>query len=167
MPRSHAGKAVHTHRGVTRVRAVVRSDPSRDSGKDTSVRKCRKYEKEKHIMTNKLRALFAFSAIAVTGAALPAFAADTDPIHVTVPFAFKAGKASLPAGEYVVIEEDSGVIIIKGNKGSAMVLGMSGAENTSEKAGMSFERNEKGYVLKTVHGWGRITSSILPVSEQK
>ena len=118
-------------------------------------------------MTNKLRALFAFSAIAVTGAALPAFAADTDPLHVNVPFAFKAGKTTLPAGEYVVSEEDSGVIIIKGNKGSAMVLGISGTENNSEKSGMSFERNDKGYVLKSVHGWGRITSSILPVSEEK
>jgi hypothetical protein len=118
-------------------------------------------------MKNTLRALFAFSAIAVTGAALPAFAANTDPLHVTVPFAFKAGKTSLPAGEYVVSGEESGLIIIKGSKGSVMVLGVNGGENNIEKAGVSFERNDKGYVLKSVHGWGRITSSIVPVSEEK
>jgi len=118
-------------------------------------------------MTNKLRTLLAFSAIAVFGAALPAVAADPDPMHVTVPFAFTAGKTTLPAGSYVVTEEDSGVIMIKGNKGTAILLGTAGGDISTDKASISFERNDKGYYLKSVHGWGKISSSILPISESK
>ncbi|MES1256783.1 MAG: hypothetical protein ABUS51_00070 [Acidobacteriota bacterium] len=115
-------------------------------------------------MTNKLRTLLAFSAFAVAGTALPAIAGETDPMHINVPFAFKAGRTSLPAGEEVVMEEDSGIILIKGSGGSAMLLGSAGAAGDADKASVSFERNEKGYFLKSVHGWGRISSSILPVA---
>lgn len=118
-------------------------------------------------MTNKLRTLLAFSAIAVAGAALPAFASDVDPLRVSVPFEFKAGKTTLPAGEYVVMEEDSGVILIKGNRGTAILLGTAGSDAGTEKASVSFERNDKGYFLKSVHGWGRISSSILPISDSE
>lgn len=114
-------------------------------------------------MTNKLRTLFAFSAIAVSALAIPAFGSETDPMHISVPFAFKAGRSSLPAGDYVVTEEASGVIVIKGNAGSAMVLGSAGEDKNTDKAGVSFTRTEQGYVLKSVHAWGRISSSILPI----
>ena len=114
-------------------------------------------------MTNKLRTLLAFSALTMAGTALPAFAGDTDPMHVSVPFAFKAGRASLPAGEYVVVEEDSGIILIRGSGGNAMLLSTAGPDATTGKPGISFERNEQGFVLKSVHGWGKISSSILPI----
>jgi hypothetical protein len=114
-------------------------------------------------MINKLRMLLAVSAIAVTGAAVSAFAADTDPMHITVPFAFKAGKTTLPAGDYVVVEENSGIVMIKGTGGNAILLSSAGSDNTSDKAGVSFARGEQGYVLTSVHSWGRITSSILPI----
>lgn len=114
-------------------------------------------------MTNKLRSILAVSALAVTAAAIPVFGADSDPLHITVPFAFKAGKTSLPAGDYVVTGENSGVIMIKGNGGSAIVLSSAGPETTLDKAGASFSRSEQGYVLKSVHNWGKISSSILPI----
>jgi hypothetical protein len=115
-------------------------------------------------MTNKFRMLFAFSAVAVAATALPAFGSDTDPMRISVPFAFKAGKTSLPAGDYVMVEDTSGVLTIKGSQGSAMLLTSAGSDTGSEKAGVRFVRNEQGYVLTSVHGWGRITSSVLPVA---
>ena len=115
-------------------------------------------------MTNKLRTLLAFSALTIAGTALPAFAGDTDPMHVNVPFAFRAGRTTLPAGEYVVVEEDSGIILIRGSGGNAMLLSTAGPDDTTGKAGISFERSEKGFVLKSIHGWERISSSILPIT---
>jgi hypothetical protein len=115
-------------------------------------------------MTNKLRTLLAFSTIAVATSVVPAFCAEMDPMHITVPFAFKAGKTTLPAGDYVVMEENSGVIVIKGNRGNAILLSSAGPDTTADKAGVSFARNDQGYVLKSVHAWGRISSSILPVA---
>ena len=112
----------------------------------------------------KLRSLIAFSAIAVASAVVPAFGSEADPLHVSVPFAFKAGTTTLPAGDYTIAEENSGVIMIKGTHGNAIVLSWAGAENNSDKAGVSFARNERGYVLKSVHAWGRMSSSILPVA---
>jgi hypothetical protein len=115
-------------------------------------------------MTNRLRTLLAFSAIAGATAVAPAFGADTDPMHISVPFAFKAGKTTLPAGDYVVVEENSGVILIKGNRGNAILLSSAGPDNIADKAGVSFARNDQGYVLKSVHAWGKISSSILRVA---
>jgi hypothetical protein len=114
-------------------------------------------------MNKTLRMSLAFSTIAFAGASLPAFAGEAGPMRVSVPFEFKAGKTSLPAGEYVVTEEDSGIILIKGSGGSAMLLGYSGSDADPDKATISFERNDKGYVLRSVHPWGRISSSVLPV----
>ncbi len=118
-------------------------------------------------MTKNIRTLLAFSIIAVAGSALPACAAEINPIHVNVPFAFKAGKNTLPAGEYTVSEEESGVITIKGNKGGVMVLGSVAGDSTSDKASISFGKDEKGYYLKSVQGWGGISSNLLPISDAK
>jgi hypothetical protein len=87
-----------------------------------------------------------------------------DPIHISVPFAFKAGKTTLPAGDYVVLEENSGIIVIKGSGGSAILLSSAGPDSIADKAGVSFARNDQGYVLKSVHAWGKISSSILPIT---
>ena len=115
-------------------------------------------------MTNKLCSILAVSSLAVTAAVMPAFGADTDSMHISVPFAFKAGKTSLPAGDYVIVGENSGIIMIKGNGGNAILLSSSGPDLTYDKAGVSFTRGEQGYVLTSVHAWGKISSSILPVT---
>jgi len=115
-------------------------------------------------MNTKLRTLLAFSTIALSAAALPAFGGDLDPMHVTVPFAFKAGKTNLPAGDYTVSEQDSGVVLIKGEHASAFVLGASTGEGEFGKASLSFDHNNSGYCLKTVHTWGKNTSTVFPVA---
>lgn len=110
-------------------------------------------------MKNTLRTLLAFTSIAFIGTAVPAFASDSEPLHVSVPFAFKAGKTMLPAGDYTVSSDDSRVIMIKGNKGSAILLGSAGAEGTGEKSGVSFERDASGYCLKSVFSAGKTAST--------
>jgi hypothetical protein len=114
-------------------------------------------------MNNTQRMLLAFSAIGVSlGAAIPAFCSDADPIHVSVPFAFTAGKTNLPAGDYTVYEENTHVIMLKGDHGSAILIAAPGSEE-NDKAGLSFQHTDKGYFLKAVHSFGR-PSSLLPVT---
>jgi hypothetical protein len=112
-------------------------------------------------MTNKLRTLFAFSALATSFAALPAFGGEFEPLHVTVPFSFTAGKATLPAGEYTVYESDSHVLMIRGEKGSALLLTYAGNAPEDAKSALGFEHTDKGYLLRSVHSSGRPTS-LLP-----
>lgn len=111
-------------------------------------------------MNNKLRTLLAFSAIGGSlMMALPAFGSDLNPIRVTVPFAFMAGKTNLPAGDYTVSEEYSHVIMLKGMHGSAILIGSSGQED-NDKSGLSFEHNQNGYFLKAVHAVGRPSNRV-------
>ena len=110
-------------------------------------------------MKNSLRALLAFTTLAVFGSAVPAFGSDSEPLHVSVPFAFKAGKTLLPAGDYSVYSDDSRVIMIKGTHGSAILLGSAGPEGPGDKSSVSFEHDGTGYCLKTVHSWGKMSST--------
>ena len=106
-------------------------------------------------MKNTLRALLAFTTIAVFGAAVPAFASDSEPLHVSVPFAFKAGKTTLPAGDYTVYSEGSRIIMIKGARGSAMLLGSANVDAPADKSGVSFEKDASGYCLRSVFSLGK------------
>lgn len=109
-------------------------------------------------MTNKLRTLLAFSAIGISTAVSPAVASEFEPLHVTVPFAFTAGKASLPAGDYTVLETSSHTIMIRGSHGSAIVLGSAGDEGESDRNSLGFRHTQKGYYLQTVRTNGRPSS---------
>jgi hypothetical protein len=111
-------------------------------------------------MTNKLRTLTAFSALSLSLAAVPAFASDLEPLRVTVPFAFKAGKTNLPAGDYTVYENDAHLLTIRGEKGSVLILGTPGSEAEEDKSALSFQRTDKGYTLKAVHSAGKAASVI-------
>lgn len=108
-------------------------------------------------MKNSLRALLAFTTFAVFTTAIPAFAIDSEPLHVSVPFAFKAGKTTLPAGDYTVYSDDSRVIMIKGSRGSAILLGTAGSETLGDRSGVSFEKNTTGYCLKSVYNMGKLS----------
>lgn len=115
-------------------------------------------------MKNTLRTLLASTSLAVFGlvtfgAAVPAFASDNEPLHVTVPFAFRAGKTLLPAGEYFVYTEASNVIMIKGTRGSAILLSSPSSVAASDKVGISFDRDGDDYCLRSVHAWGKPVSS--------
>jgi len=111
-------------------------------------------------MTNKLRTLTAFSAFSLSLAAVPAFGGELEPLHVTVPFAFTAGKTSLPAGEYTVSENDAHLLTIRGEKGSILILGTPGNEVEEDKYALSFQHTDKGYALTAVHSAGKAASLI-------
>ncbi len=99
-------------------------------------------------MTNKLRTLTAF------------FGGELESLHVTVPFAFTAGKTSLPAGEYTVSENDAHLLTIRGEKGSILILGTPGTEAEEDKYALSFQHTDKGYALTAVHSAGKAASLV-------
>src|SRR5882724_9887899 len=105
-------------------------------------------------MNNKLRTLMAFSAISLSLAALPAFGGELEPLRVTVPFAFTAGKTSLPAGDYTVYENDAHLVMIRGTKGGVLILGTPGSENDTDRSALSFQHTDKGYALKSIQATG-------------
>jgi hypothetical protein len=117
-------------------------------------------------MNKYIRTSMALFAIGITSAALPAFASE--PFHVTVPFAFRAGATSLPAGDYTVVEESSHVVMLRGTRGSAILLATAGPDTDRDKSALNFARTDKGYFLKAVHSYGRPTSvlRISPIAEQ-
>ena len=105
---------------------------------------------------NKLQTLVAFSAISFV--ALPAWGGEIEPLHVTVPFAFTAGKATLPAGQYTVSESDSHVFTIRGAKTSTLVLGAAGTDTGDEGNSLSFHHTDKGYALTLIRAAGHAAS---------
>jgi hypothetical protein len=117
-------------------------------------------------MTNKLRTLLAFSAIGMSIAALPAFGGET--LHVTVPFAFTAGKTTMPAGEYTVYENEAHMVLIRGAKSSVMILGTPGVDARADKNALGFNRTSSGgFTLRSIHAWGQPTSLIPAVNGEK
>jgi hypothetical protein len=113
-------------------------------------------------MNNKLRTLLAFSAIGLSVAALPAFGGEFQPLHVNVPFAFTAGKTTMPAGEYTVYENDSHLVMLRGDKSAVLLLSSPGNEPQDDKSTLGFERTSKGFRLSTIHTAGHPVS-VLPV----
>lgn len=116
-------------------------------------------------MKTTLRTLLAFSTLALSFAAVPAFAGDSEPLRVTVPFAFKAGKTMLPAGDYTISNEDSRVVMIKGSAGSAIVLTIANTDADGTKPGLSFDKDESGYCLRSIQAWGKGTSTLLSTGD--
>lgn len=109
-------------------------------------------------MINKLRTLMAFSAISLSFAALPAFGGEIEPLRVTVPFAFTAGKTTLPAGQYTVSQSDSHVFMIRGAKTSILVLGSAGSDTEEDRNALSFHHTDKGYALTVIRTPGHAAS---------
>ena len=106
-------------------------------------------------MNKKLTTLMAFCAFGVTTTAVPAFCGSPETLHVTVPFAFTAGATNLPAGDYTVLEAESHVLTIRGNRTSAMVLSITGEEGAGDKNALTFRHTDRGYFLQTVYTGGR------------
>jgi hypothetical protein len=98
---------------------------------------------KKHIYTVVAFAVFAASALANSGTAL----------EVKVPFAFKAGDSTLPAGTYRVTETTSGVLLFRGDKDAVFVpksIFETGVED-SGKASFKFAVTGDKYILREVH----------------
>jgi hypothetical protein len=97
---------------------------------------------KKHIYTVITFAVFAASAFAYQGTE----------VDVKVPFAFKAGASTLPAGNYRLTETASGVLI-RGDKGGVFVPRSEVNVDVDESGKPSFQFNHSGnsYVLQSVH----------------
>jgi len=103
----------------------------------------------------------AISAIGLSGAALPAFGGELLPLHVSVPFAFTAGKTALPAGEYTVTETQSHIVTLRGDKSAVLLLSTPGSDSQNDKNALDFERTSKGFELRSIRAAGR-PMSVLP-----
>jgi hypothetical protein len=72
---------------------------------------------------------------------------------VSVPFPFRAGAATLPAGEYDVVRENgAGLVLIQGRRGSALLIAepeLTGG--ASAIPGLTFSHSPKGNVLTEIH----------------
>jgi hypothetical protein len=115
-------------------------------------------------MNKKLMTLMAFCALGVTTTAVPAFSGSMETFRVTVPFAFMAGAANLPAGDYTVLEDNSHLVMLRGDRRSAMFLAMAGEVGDSSKSALTFRHTDRGYFLQTVSMGGR-PASMLRVTE--
>jgi hypothetical protein len=84
-----------------------------------------------------------------------------EPMLVNIPFAFVAGNATLPAGEYRVqkMDENSAVVLIRcsGPSASAMVLSNAAqAKETQTQSKLVFHRYGNRYFLSQVWSAGSI-----------
>ena len=93
------------------------------------------------------------------GLGITAHAQDLDRVVVSVPFAFVAGGATLPAGDYTVIRANPGInreLAITGyNKGGAFLLPLAFDQTTSDESTLSFAQLGGRYYLskvKTLNG---------------
>src|SRR5580692_9554145 len=93
-----------------------------------------------------------YSVIALAVFAASAFAYQGSQLDVKVPFAFKAGASTLPAGTYRLTETTSGVLL-RGDKGGVFVPKSEVIVDIDETGKPSFQFNHTGnsYVLQSVH----------------
>src|SRR5277367_3281360 len=114
---------------------------------------------------NKLTKVVVSSALGMAALAAPMFAEQLNRLQVSVPFAFSAGKTAFPAGDYTVVQENGGgLLMIEGIKGSALMVTSAGhMRGFNESNGLSFQRVGKNVVLKEVHFAGQ-ASSVVPSS---
>lgn len=111
-------------------------------------------------MKNRMFQSIAVSALFLGAAAAPSFAEQYNHIKVTVPFAFRAGTVTLPAGEYMVVEEGpSGLLLIEGHKGSAMLIGGPAQDTVAGSPEMTFQRTGQEAVLTGVRLGGELRST--------
>lgn len=109
----------------------------------------------------------AFSAIGLSCAAVSAFGGELQPLHVNVPFAFTAGKTSLPAGEYTVTENQSHIVMVRGDKLAVLILSAPGNDSVDDRFALGFEHTSKGYELRTIHSMGRPVSVLPSFADEK
>src|SRR5579859_2560191 len=101
----------------------------------------------------------------VLAAPLSMFAQDLDSVKVNVPFAFKAGSVSMPAGDYRIVESnDAGLIRIVGEKSGAMFITTPGHVSANDANALEFEQTKVGAVLKEVRTSNR-AAFVLPAQE--
>jgi hypothetical protein len=74
-------------------------------------------------MTKRTLTNLALSVVALAGSTMPALAVQLDSLKISVPFAFRVGSTTLPAGSYnFVRENEAGLLRISGTGGSIMLI---------------------------------------------
>ncbi len=102
------------------------------------------------------------SIVVLAASSLPAFAQELGQVKVSVPFAFRAGSVTLPAGDYSFAENQAGVLSIEGRKGSAMMITHPGEPITPKtESTLEFDKAGSVPVLKEVRMGGN-PASLLP-----
>lgn len=93
-----------------------------------------------------------YSVIAFAVFATSALASPVTDLDVKVPFEFKAGASTLPAGTYRVTEATAGYLLIRGDKGGVFVPRNAVVLDTDDagKTTMKFNRAGDKYVLQAV-----------------
>ena len=93
-----------------------------------------------------------YCVIAFAVLATSAMASSVTDLDVKVPFEFKAGASTLPAGTYRVTEANSGYLLIRGEKGGVFVPRSALVLDTDEsgKTTVKFNRAGDKYVLQGV-----------------
>jgi hypothetical protein len=101
----------------------------------------------------RTRALPVLAAAALLVAAVPASAQLTETLTVEVPFAFVAGKTTLPAGTYVVKAMASKALLLRATDGDhAAIVTTTAVAPTSDlgRSEVSFNRYGDAYFLAQV-----------------
>ena len=107
---------------------------------------------------NMFKTLVLASVITLTGAVLPAAAAER--LHVSVPFSFMAGGAKLPAGEYNITQSENGMVVMAGSKASAMFLTVPAEYSKDGTTSLSFTSSETAPVLTGIQISGSVSREI-------
>ena len=108
-------------------------------------------------MKRQFETFIALCLLTGSTAALPATAGENDTLRVTVPFAFTAGTATLPAGDYVISQQLDSHFLTIGGKGGGAIL-MTVPQNPAgelKTSNLTFERSGKGNTLMEVQMFGR------------
>src|ERR1700728_3396691 len=108
-------------------------------------------------MKRQFETFIALCLLTGSTAALPATAAENDTLRVTVPFAFTAGTATLPAGDYVISQEpDSHFLTIGGKGGGAILVTVSqNPAGDLRTSNLTFERSGNGNTLMEIQMSGK------------
>ena len=100
------------------------------------------------------------------GLGITAHAQEVDGVVVTVPFAFQAGGATLPAGDYRIKRANPGVnreLAITGyNKGGAFLLPLAFDQKTSDAPTLSFAQIGGRYYLSKVKTLNNVYTMPVP-----
>jgi len=98
------------------------------------------------------------SAIALSGAALSASAAER--LHVNVPFSFMVGNTKMAAGDYNISQSENGMVTLSGTKTSAMVLTVPAEYAKNNGTGLSFASTDSSPVLTSIQVSGAVSREI-------
>ncbi len=116
-------------------------------------------------MTTRSLSILALSVASLAASVVPAGAVELGQIRVNVPFAFRAGTVTLPAGNYSFIRENqAGLVRISGSAGSIMLITHPGQMvNGNAEPSVAFHKGHGIAVLDQLRMTGD-PSAIVPCS---